>query len=171
MSSVLLSILAVALMPSSPDLGKVEGQCRAKEAGPAFMVDVDGLKDRQGMLKLELYPARDEDFLVDDNILLSQGKTFRRVEMPVPQTGTPHLCIRAPAPGVYALMLLHDRDSNRKLTMSKDGVGFPNNPKLGWSQPKVAKVSALVATGITELHIIMNYNKGFYTFRPLKERD
>ena len=76
-----------------------------------------------------------------------------------------------PEPGTYALMLLHDRDGNRKLTMSTDGIGFPNNPRLGWSKPKVGKVSAQVSFGITELHILMNYNKGFYTFRPLKERD
>lgn len=97
MSGGALALLAAAaLMPSSPDLGKAEGQCRAHEPGPAFLIDVDGLKDRQGQLKLELYPAAERDFLADDNILLSQGKTFRRVEVPVPQTGVPRLCIRAP---------------------------------------------------------------------------
>jgi uncharacterized protein (DUF2141 family) len=171
MSMAILSLLTVALLPSTPDLGKAEAACRASEPGPAFMVDVEGLKDRQGTLKLELYPANDHDFLEDDNILISQGKTFRRVEVPVPQSGTPHLCIRAPAAGSYALMVLHDRDGNHKLTLSTDGVGFPNNPRLGWSKPKAAKVAAQVSSGITELHIIMNYNKGFYTFRPLKERD
>lgn len=171
MSIAALALFIAALMPSTSDLGKAEGQCRPNEPGPAFVVDVEGLRDRQGALKLELYPANDHDFLEDDNILISHGKTFRRVESPVPPSGVPRLCIRAPAPGTYALMLLHDRDGNHKLTMSADGIGFSNNPRLGWSKPKAGKVSAQVSSGITELHIIMNYNKGFYTFRPLKERD
>lgn len=171
MSIAILSLLTAAPMPSTPNLGKAEAVCRASEPGPAFLVDVEGLKDRQGALKLELYPANDHDFLEDDNILISQGKAFRRVEVSVPASGIPRLCIRAPAAGSYALMVLHDRDNNHKLTLSKDGVGFANNPRLGWSKPKVASVSAQVSSGITELHIIVNYNKGFYTFRPLKARD
>ena len=67
-------LLAGAAIPSTPDLGKAEGQCRANESGPAFLVDVKGLKDRQGRLKLELYPANDADFLADDNILIASGK-------------------------------------------------------------------------------------------------
>lgn len=68
-------------------------------------------------------------------------------------------------------MLLHDRDSNHKLTISKDGLGFSNNPRLGWSKPRAATVSVQASAGITELRILMNYNQGFYTFRPLREPD
>src|SRR5689334_8360802 len=115
-------IVAYALMllhlRSSPDLGKAEGRCRPGESGPSFLVDVAGLKDRRGLLKLELYPANDDDFLEDDNVLLNHGKTFRRVEVAVPQSGPVTLCIRAPGPGLYALSLLHDRDANHKFGLS-----------------------------------------------------
>ena len=155
---------------SSPDLGKAEGQCRPGESGPSFIVNVAGLKDRRGLLKLELYPANDEDFLEDDNVLINAGKTFRRVEIPVPQTGPVDMCIRAPAPGRYALSLLHDRDSNRKFGLSVDGIGFAGNPHLGWFKPKARAASAWATSGPTRLTIVMNYRRGLFSVGPLNRQ-
>lgn len=155
---------------SSPDLGKAEGQCRSGENGPSFLVDVAGLKDRRGLLKLELYPANDADFLEDDNVLLNAGKTFRRVETVVPQAGPVELCIRAPAPGPYALSLLHDRDANHKFGLSVDGIGFAGNPRLGWTKPDAAAASATAGAGPTRITIVMNYRHGLFSMRPLGAR-
>ena len=94
-----LPLMTAAFIPSSPELGKAEGQCRPGEPGPAFMVEVIGIKDHTGHLKVEVYPANDTDFLADDNILLMAGKTFRRVEVPTPGDAVPHVCIRVPGPG------------------------------------------------------------------------
>lgn len=162
---------AAAIMPSTPDLGKAEGMCRPNEPGPAVIVEVRGLKDRSGHLKLEMYPANDKDFLADDNILISEGKTFRRVETPVPKKGPVELCIRAPGPGVYALSLLHDRNSDRRFNLSRDGIGFPNNPHLGWSKPKAEVASVAVGAGLTRISITMQYRSGLFSFRPLKNED
>jgi uncharacterized protein (DUF2141 family) len=164
---IALLMLAVAAIPSTPDLGKAEGQCRSNEKGPAFLVDVAGLKDRKGRLKLELYPADDTDFLADDNVLISRGKVFRRVEVPVPASGPVELCIRAPAPGSYALSLLHDRDANRRFALSVDGVGFPGNPRLGLSKPRARAASAEVGAGLAHITIIVNYRRGLLSFGPL----
>jgi uncharacterized protein (DUF2141 family) len=155
---------------SSPDLGKAEGQCRPGENGPSFLVDVVGLKDRRGNLKLELYPANDDDFLEDDNILINAGKVFRRVEVPVPRSGPVELCIRTPAPGLYALSLLHDRDANRKFGLSIDGIGFARNPRIGWSKPKAAAASAWAGTGPTHIAIVLNYRRGLFSFGPIKQK-
>jgi uncharacterized protein (DUF2141 family) len=163
-----LLLIAAAAISSSPDLGKAEGQCRPGEHGPAFLVEVKGLKDRRGRLKLELYPPNDSDFLADDNVLLSAGKTFRRAEMPVPSIGPVSLCIRAPVPGIYALSLLHDRNSDRKFAVSTDGIGFAGNPKLGFSKPKAAVASASVGTGQARISITLNYRKGLLSFGPLE---
>lgn len=153
-----LLILAAAVhIPSSPDLGKAEGQCRANEQGPAFIVDAKGLGDRKGHLKLELYPANEEDFLADDNVLIMAGKAFRRVEIPVPAGGPVQLCIRAPGPGTYSLTLLHDRDANRKFGLSVDGIGFAGNPRLGWSKPKAASTKASVGSGPVRISIAIRY--------------
>lgn len=168
MGSIAGLLLGTAIIPSTPDIGKAEAQCRNGEDGPAFFVTVDGLKDRNGQLKLEAYPANDEDFLKDDNILISQGKVFRRVEVAVPRRGPVEICIRVPGPGSYALSLLHDRDGNRKFGLSVDGIGFAGNPRLGTSKPKAAKASATAYSGPTRINIVMNYRRGLFSFRPLE---
>lgn len=161
-----LLVAAAPYLRSTPDLGKAEGRCRAGESGPAFLVDVQGLKDRRGVLKLEVYPANDQDFLADDNLLIAAGKTFRRVEVDVPASGTPSLCVRVPGPGRYAVMLLHDRDSNRKFGWRVDGVGFASNPRLSLGKPKAAKATATAGNSPTRIDIVMNYQRGL-GMRPL----
>lgn len=153
---------------TGPDLGKAEGQCRPNEPGPAFIVDVVGMKDRKGVLKLEVYPSNDKDFLQDDNILINAGKVFRRVEIEAPPSGPVSLCIRVPGPGPYSVTLLHDRDRNRKFGWTVDGIGFAGNPRLGWSKPKAAKTRAIAGPGRTHIRIVMNYRRGLGV-APLKE--
>ena len=99
---VSLLLAAAAQLPSSPSLGVAEGRCRANEPGPAILVEVAGLKDRQGLLKLEAYPSNDRDFLADDNVLVMARKVFRRVTGPVPARGGVQICIRVPAPAPTA---------------------------------------------------------------------
>jgi len=159
--------MMAASLASSPDLGIAAGRCRTPETGPAFLVDVTGLKDRAGRLKLELYPANDADFLADDNILISAGKPFARVEASTPQDGPVQLCIRAPHAGRYALSLLHDRNSDRRFQLSTDGIGFSNNPKLGWSKPGADRVAVDVGDAPRRIAIVMNYRHGL-GMRPEK---
>lgn len=158
--AAILPWATAATLPSTPDLGKAEGLCRAGESGSSFEVKVEGLKDRKGKLKLEVYPANDRDFLADDNVLVGAGKTFRRVEEPVPASGPVRLCVRVPGPGTYAISLLHDRDDNRKFKWTVDGIGFAGNPRLGWGKPKAASASAKAANGQTSLSIVLNYRSG-----------
>jgi uncharacterized protein (DUF2141 family) len=166
-SALFIIAATTAIIPSTPDLGKTEGRCRPNESGPAFVIKVNGLKDRKGKIKAELYPDNDTDFLQDDNVLISAGKTFRRVEIDVPVSGDVELCIRAPSAGSYALTLLHDRDANRKFGLSIDGIAFPKDPRLGWSKPKAAAADARVGPGPTPLAVTMQYRKGLFSFGPL----
>ena len=161
---------ASAIIPSTPDLGKAEARCRANETGPALLVRIDGLKDRSGQLKLEVYPSNDDDFLADDNILISAGKTFRRVEQPVGGAGPVELCVRVPGPGAYSLSVLHDRDTNRKFGLSIDGIGFGGNPKLGLSKPKAAATRVVAGGAVTRVAVVMNYRRGLMSFGPLRTR-
>lgn len=162
----LMLAMPQAAIPSTPDLGQVEGRCRANETGPAFLVTVAGLRDRRGKLKLEVYPANDDDFLADDNVLVAAGKTFRRVEVAVPAAGTPELCVRVPRPGRYSVVVLHDRNDNRRFNWRVDGIGFAGNPRLGLSQPDADEASALAGSGRTRITITMNYLRGL-RMRPL----
>ena len=176
--TLILCALAIALVPdpamsnlrSTPDLGTADARCRANESGPALIVDVDGLKDRQGVLKLEVYPANDKDFLEDDNKLIEAGKVFRRVIEPAPADGQAEICVRVPRPGTYAVSILHDRNTNRKFDLSRDGIGFTSNPSLGLSKPKADEVSIGVGNGVTRTDVIMNYRRGLFSFGPLKNR-
>lgn len=145
---------------SSPELGKAEGRCRVGEQGPALLVDVTGLKDRRGMVKLEVYPANDDDFLADDSVLVNAGKVFRRVEQPLPAVGAVTLCVRVPGPGSYSVLVLHDRDANHKFSWWSDGVGFAGNPRLGWRKPSAEATSIATQSGITRTTIVMNYRHG-----------
>ena len=163
--SAFLFLLA-AYVPSSPMLGIAEGRCRANEPGPAFLVNVQGLHDRQGRIKLEVYPSNNQDFLADDNVLINAGKTFRRVDMPLPPSGPVQLCIRVPQAGAYSLMVLHDRDSNHRFSLSGDGVGFGGNPRLRLSRPSAAVTRVVAGPRVTSVDIIMNYRRGM-AFRPL----
>jgi uncharacterized protein (DUF2141 family) len=160
-------LLVATNIPSTPDLGTAEGRCRSDELGPSFLVTVRGLKDRSGKLKLEVYPATESDFLEDDNVLISAGKTFRRVEQPIPASGPVQLCVRVPSVGKYAVSLLHDRDSNRKFGWRIDGIGFASNPKLGWSKPDASDASAVAHSGPTQIEIVMNYRRGL-GMRPIR---
>ena len=166
--ATLLTLAPAASIASSPKLGIEEGRCRDSESGPAFLISVDGLKDRSGNLKLEVYPSNDRDFLADDNILLMAGKTFRRALIKVPKTGSPVLCVRVPGPGTYSLVLMHDRDANGRFNFTSDGVGFPGNPKLGWSKPKAAAAHITARATPTPASILLNYRTGLASFGPAK---
>ena len=163
----MIPLTAASAVDTGPELGKAEGRCRAGETGPAFLIAVDGLKDHTGNLKLEVYPSNDSDFLQDDNILINAGKVFRRVEVPVP-AGRPELCVRVPGPGAYSIIVLHDRDTNRKFGWTVDGIGFSGNPRLGWSKPKAERARAMAGAGLTRISVVMNYRRGL-GMRPLKD--
>jgi len=164
--------LAAAQVPSSPSLGIAEGRCRAGESGPSLLVNIAGLKDRVGNLKVELYPANDADFLADDNILINAGKTFRRVVMDVPESGAVQVCIRAPAAGTYALTVLHDRDKDRKFNLSRttgDGIGFGANPtSQGPFKPRVSVARVAVGAGPTPVTVHLLYRTGLLSLGRLK---
>ena len=163
----MLIMLTAAFIPSSPDLGTAEAVCRAGETGPALMIEIAGLKDHVGRLKVEVYPANEDDFLADDNKLLMAGKLFRRVEGPVPGERSPHICVRLPAPGRVAVTVLHDRDSNHRFNWQHDGIGFSNNPRLGFSKPRADTVAINIGPGVTPVRVVMNYRNGLLSFGPI----
>jgi uncharacterized protein (DUF2141 family) len=160
---VCLPVLLVAGFFAQPVAAQVYGDtasCASGSTAPAVLVYYDGLKDRKGKLRLELFPDNDTDFLADDFVLTKAGKAFRRIELTTPQSGVVALCLRAPKAGRYTMAMIHDRDNLRKFSFSVDGAGFPGNPKLGWSKPKAAKAMVNIGNGVTVLRVRMRYFSG-----------
>ena len=160
-----LLLLAAGAAPA-PAQDPVDGSC-AIGSGPRLYVNIDGLKDRSGRLKLELYPPNEEDFLKDDRDLKREGKPFRRVWADTPATGTVRMCIRAPRAGQWAILLTHDRDGKNKFNFWRDGAGFPSNQRLGRSRPKVRQALVNIPAQGGQITIHAQYLKGLGGFGPL----
>jgi uncharacterized protein (DUF2141 family) len=164
--ALLIGAIAQPALAALPILGSDAAACQAGASGPAILVIPEGLRDRKGLLRVELYPDDADGFLQDDKILIESGRTFRRVDIPAPPSGPVALCIRAPHPGRYSLMLLHDRDSNHKFGAFVDGAGFPSNSRLGLHRPRVEQAMITVGNRVTIAPIVLNYWRGF-GFRPV----
>ena len=167
---IALFLLGAAPVKPNASLGKADAVCRPNETGPALIITVIGLKDRKGLLRAELYPNNDNDFLADDAILINAGKTFRRVDLALTGSNEPILCMRVPSAGKYSLSLLHDRDHNLKFSFQSDGIGFAGNPKLGWSKPKAAIATVNASSGVTRISVRMNYRNNLISFGPINSK-
>lgn len=161
-----MTVLAPA-QASAEVIGMDAAACTSRE-GPAILANITGLKDRKGRLKLELYPANEDDFLKDDRDLVAQGKTFRRVWVETPPSGAVDICIRVPHPGRYALFATHDRDGKNKFNFFQDGAGFPGGARLGMSRPKLPQALIEVGNGVATTNIRMQYLRGLGGFGPIK---
>ena len=155
-----------AALQAEPPLGSDGAACVT--GGPAIRVNVVGLKDRIGELKLELYPATEADFLKDDRDLKKEGKFFRRVRLPTPASGPVSLCIRVPAPGPYALFFSHNRDGKNKFNIWEDGAGMPGNKRIGRAKPTLPMARIVVPEGVVTTDIRAQYLRGLGGFGPLK---
>jgi uncharacterized protein (DUF2141 family) len=161
-----LALAALALPGMARAQDPLDGSC-AHGAGPKLYVNVTGLKDRSGRLKLELYPGNEADFLKDDRTIKAEGKQMRRVWAPTPASGPVTLCIRAPGAGQWALLFTHDRDGKNKFNFWQDGAGFPSNQRLGRSRPKVRQALVNVPAAGGQITVHAQYLKGLGGFGPL----
>lgn len=161
------ALATVAVPAGAQVLGPDAAACNGGE-GPAIRATITGLKDAQGTLKLQLYPATEEDFLAGDDELAARGRPFRRITVPAPASGSAVICIRVPNPGRWALFLGHDRDGKRKFNFWSDGAGFPSNRRIGRARPKLADAIIDVGNGVTNTQIVEQYLRGLGGFGPLK---
>jgi len=162
-AAVAAGLALAAPAASAQVLGEDAAACTSGQ-GPAILATVTGLKDRQGTLKLELYPPNEKDFLAGDDDLARQGKFFRRITVTPPASGDAAICIRVPRPGRYALFLGHDRDGKRKFNFWSDGAGFPSNHKIGRARPKLVDALIDVGSGVTRTAIRAQYLRGLGGF-------
>ncbi|HEX7656046.1 MAG TPA: DUF2141 domain-containing protein [Sphingomonas sp.] len=162
----LAALLAGAAAANAVPIGSDSIACTA-DRGPAILANISGLKDRKGRLRLELYPADKADFLKDDRDLIAEGKTFRRIWADIPAHGAIAICIRAPAPGRYAVVMIHDHDGAGKFDIWTDGVAVPSNRKIGRGKPSVAEAAITVGDHVVVSDMRAQYLRGLGGFSPI----
>jgi uncharacterized protein (DUF2141 family) len=134
------------------------------------LVVVDGFKNREGTLRLELWPGTDADFMRDHHQLVAEGKPYHRVTVPLPSSGPARVCLPLPGPGLYAVGAFHSPSGQRKFNFRQDGATFTRNPKVGLSKPKASDVAMRFNAGLSEANVTMNYLRGL-GFRPLPKEE
>jgi uncharacterized protein (DUF2141 family) len=156
-----------AAQAPAPILGRYAEACRpGAQPAAALLVTIVGLKSREGAVRVEVYPATEEDWLADKNQLLAQGKPFRRAYGDIPASGPVMVCVEMPAPGRYAFTVLHDPDGQRGFNLRTDGVGFPGDPKLGMGRPPVSVATVTLRPGVNSFRVRLNYLRGL-RFAPV----
>lgn len=136
-------------LPTAQEPAAVIEPCPVLEGRSALLVRVDGIQNAVGNLRVNLYGANPDDFLV-------KGKKLYRIELPA-RTGAMVVCLPLPGAGTYALVAFHDRNANGKVNITKDGFGFSNNPKMRLRRPKHKEVAFVAGPGRTEVDIHLRY--------------
>ena len=174
-----LYLLPLALLLASPHpaqaadiLGPDAAACAPGSGKDAVLIRVDGFKNREGTLRVELWPGNDADFMRNHHELVAEGKAYARVTVPVPAYGPANVCVPLPAPGVYAMGAFHSPAGVRKFDYKKDGATFTRNPKVGIfnTKPKAADVAMRFNSGLSVSNVTLNYLKGL-GFGPVSSGD
>lgn len=157
-------LLAAPLLSYSSQSAATISQPQSCGTGPSLLVNVVDLKDRQGRIVAELYPANAEDFLKDRVKLEAEGKVFRRIVGQLAPTGAVQLCVTAPEPGAYALIIIHDRDGANKFSIGKDGVGLPAAQSIGAARPRLNQARVTFGSSLQTMRVRMQYLRGLRGF-------
>ena len=154
MNKSLHFFLLMWIVPTLMGMAQIENQPLCTEKSNPIMVHVHGVRNDQGTIKVKLYGNNPEEFLVT-------GKKLDSPRLPARKDRT-LVCVYAPHPGSYALVVHHDENGNKKLDRNwvgfpTEGYGFSNNPKLVLGPPSHHEVSFETQEGITHIHVDLKY--------------
>jgi uncharacterized protein (DUF2141 family) len=156
MKKVLVACIAVmAAAAWSAPAAAVYGDTAACARGDtAVLVRVDGFKEREGTLRVQIYGSNPSDFL-------AKGKKLRRIDVPVARAGRMDVCVALPGPGNYAVAVRHDMDGNGKSGWS-DGGGFSRNPRISLLhlKPDYRDVVIQVGRDVRPVDVTLMYRSG-----------
>lgn len=138
-------LAAISFFPARPTA--------AQSATCTLVVHVDGFRNQKGDLGVTIFNSPDGWPERNDKALHHEGFPFSG------NTATARLQI---PPGRYGVAVMHDENSNHKLDRNfigipKEGFGFSNNPKVGFSAPGFDSVAFQVACPTTEISIHLIY--------------
>ena len=158
---IMTALSAPAAAQGPAVLGTDAAECRPGTGSTVALITVHGFKNRDGRLRVQDYTGIKGEYL-------ESGKYLRRQEMPMTAAGDMAVCLTLPGPGRYVIVALHDSDSDGKLSIWSDGIGFTNNPRLGLSKPAAEKTLFDAQPGVNHVRIVLNYLHGL-SVSPLKD--
>ncbi len=140
-----------------------DSTCKVEAGQAALEVTVDNLQTTEGQMRAQIYSSNPDDFL-------AKGKKLVRVDVPVETLDGPVICVLLPAPGTYALVVMHDKNANGKADFFSEGFGFSNNPKLSLAPPDGEDVMFVAEAGVSKHVIELNYIFGSDDKKKKKRR-
>ncbi len=150
--------LAAALFVSNPAMADPreaspnDPTCRIG-GKPAVLVNVHGLKNGSGKVRVQAYGPGGGNFL-------AKGGWAGRVDVPLNGRRAVDVCLPLPSAGSYSITVRHDANANRKSDWN-DGAGFSRNPKLSLtSKPTFGETAVRVGQAPTRMRVVMNYRRG-----------
>ncbi|MFN7717499.1 MAG: DUF2141 domain-containing protein, partial [Sphingomonadaceae bacterium] len=96
-------VLVSGVADASQELNNDMSRCTSGN-GPAVLVQVRGIKEATGKVRVQSYPAI-------AGVWLAKGRWLHRVETPA-SAGSMNICIPVPAEGKYGIAVRHDRNGN-----------------------------------------------------------
>jgi uncharacterized protein (DUF2141 family) len=169
-ATIALALLAAPAVAQAPILGPDAALCAKGSTADALLLTIDGLKNRDGTVRVELWPGIEGDFLRNHHELVVEGKAYRRVTITPPTSGPAKVCVPLPGPGTYAVGAFHSPAGVRKFNVRQDGVSFTRNPKVGLSKPKAKDVAVTYGPGVSEEIVTLNYLRGL-AMRPIPKEE
>ena len=151
-----LGLAAVLLtMPASADPreAKPNDPTCAKGGSPAVLVQVSGLKNGAGKVRVQAYGPGAGKYL-------KKGEWAGRVDVPLGGRRSLDVCLPLPAAGTYSVAVRHDANANKKSDWN-DGAGFSRNPRLSLlGRPSFGDTAVAVARGPARVRVVINYRQG-----------
>jgi len=125
-----------------------------EQGANSVLVQVQGVRSSKGVLVAVLYGDKPDEFL-------KKGARVGRERVPA-QPGSVTLCLEAPRPGVYAVVVFHDENENGKFDRSwnglpSEGFGVSNNPRAFLRAPTHSEAAFEVGAGQTVVKIELRY--------------
>jgi uncharacterized protein (DUF2141 family) len=144
---LLAALLALAAAPAEP-------ACTGTPSATRLLVRVENVKSNRGLVAVTLYTDVRRKFLAKRGSLYVGRVPARQ--------GRTEICIHVPRPGIYAIAVYHDADSDRSfdrtgLGLPAEGFGFSNNPPTFLGLPNFGSVRIPVPRSGTRTLVRLKY--------------
>ena len=144
---LIAALLALAATPAEPP-------CTGTPSATRLLVRVKNVKSSRGLVAVTLYTD------VRSKFLAKRGSLY--VGRVPARQGRTDVCIHVPKPGIYALAVYHDADSDRSfdrtsLGLPSEGFGFSNNPRTFLGMPNFSGVRLSVSRSGMRTRVKLTY--------------